>query len=268
MYALSQTLTEPTDAFSEKARALGLDPDSPWIGGYVEWEWHKSRHLFEAVAESLHTPLVGRRILELGCHIGATAIVLARLGARVTAFDVDPDHVELARLNVARHGLGRAVDVVHVPDSRALPFARGGFDWVTCNSVLEYVDPRKLPAVLREVDRVLRPRGLMLVLGTSNRLWPREIHTGRWLTNYVPRALDRPDTSVRRGVTATALHGALPDYEDVCLARPDILREWHRRRGASGARLLAMRASSALLRPLSVTAGMLMPTLTLLLRKP
>lgn len=49
----------------------------------------------------------------------------------------------------------------------------------SCNSVLEYVQLRHLADLLLEIDRVLAPGGVLLVLGTSNRLWPREVHSGR-----------------------------------------------------------------------------------------
>src|SRR4051794_37093657 len=58
--------------FRELARGLSLDPDARFVGGYVEWEWAHARHVFDGLVE----PAAGRSVLELGCNLGATAIVL------------------------------------------------------------------------------------------------------------------------------------------------------------------------------------------------
>jgi SAM-dependent methyltransferase len=59
-----------------------------------------------------------------------------------------------------------------------------------CNSVLEYVRPDQLAAIVGELRRVLKPGGRLLVTGTSSRLSPKEVHSGRWLVNYLPRRID------------------------------------------------------------------------------
>ena len=60
---------------------MSLDPDDRFVGVYVDWEWQRSRHLFDGLIESVRE----KRVLEMGCNVGATAIVLAALGAVVTA---------------------------------------------------------------------------------------------------------------------------------------------------------------------------------------
>ena len=117
-------------------------------------------------------------ILEFGCHIGASAILFSYLGAKVCATDDSADWVALARLNAERYGIDN-IDFAHVADSRRLPFADGQFSLIACNSVLEYVAPAELPAVQRELDRVLAPGGLILLTGSSNRIWPRAAPSGR-----------------------------------------------------------------------------------------
>ena len=71
-----------------------------------------------------------------------------------------------------------------------MPFPKHHFHLIVCNSVLEYVQPGSLSAVQNELVRLLGPGGLVLVLSTSNRLWPKEVHSGKWLSNYVPKCLD------------------------------------------------------------------------------
>ena len=67
----------PDQAFRALAERRGMDPNARFVGGYVEWEWRHARHLFESGAVQVE----GRAVLELGCNVGATAIVLATLGA-------------------------------------------------------------------------------------------------------------------------------------------------------------------------------------------
>ncbi len=252
--------------FREMATTMDLDPDAPWVGGYVDWEWEHGRHVFEAIASGLRTPIGGRRVLEFGCNVGATAIVLARLGASVTATDIRGDFVDLARLNAER--FGDAVDFRHVPDSTALPFAPDRFEWIICNSVLEYIDTQTLPRVLRELDRVLVKGGIVAILGTSNRLWPREVHSRKWLVNYLPRGADRLlRRSLTRGVSAWTLRAGFAGYEDLGLSEDAILLKAKATMGLTQAKLGAAAVSAKVLRPFGISVGMLAPSMTLLLRK-
>ncbi|MFT3765255.1 MAG: class I SAM-dependent methyltransferase [Minicystis sp.] len=249
--------------FRALAERRGVDPDERFVGGYVDWEWRHARHLFDDDA------VQGRSVLELGCNVGATAIVLAALGAHVTAVDPDAGWIEIARANAGRYGVGRRIRFVHVPDTTRLPFEDGTFQWVSCNSVLEYVPVEALDGVLREVDRVLAPGGVVAVLGTSNRLWPREQHSRRWLVNYVPTAIDAIwKGAPRRGITAGSIRRVLAGYEDL-IAADDGRRfvDLKARMGATGWKLQAIRRAARVLTQMGVSPGVVGPTLTMLLQK-
>ena len=117
-------------------------------------------------------------MLEFGCNIGASSIVMAHLGrpSCIVACDISDTLLTLARLNAARYGVSDAIQFVRLQEDARLPFGDSTFDVITCNSVLEYVKPAHLPYIQSELDRVLRPGGHVVVFGTSNRLWPIE-HT-------------------------------------------------------------------------------------------
>ncbi|MFN2270816.1 MAG: class I SAM-dependent methyltransferase [Anaerolineae bacterium] len=165
---------------------MGLRPESLWVGGYVDYEWRHLRPILEAYG----IDIAGKRVLEFGANVGASAIIYAHLGADVQAVDVTADYVDLARANARRYGRDD-IRFAHVPDTRRLPFDPESFDLINCNSVLEYVRPAHLKPVQRELDRVLKVGGIILVTGTSSRLWPREVHSGRWSVNYRPDFLTR-----------------------------------------------------------------------------
>ena len=183
-------------AFEEQCRLLGEDPSDRWVGGYVDYQWDRLR----LVLEAFRIDPGDREVLEFGCNVGASAVVLAHLGARVSAVDVSSGWVHLARLNAERYGIDH-IRFACIPDTRTMTFQDHQFDLVNCGSVLEYIEPRRRAAVQREIDRVVRPGGIILVGGTSSRLWPREIHSHKWLVNYVPRGLDRLwGKSLQRGI--------------------------------------------------------------------
>ena len=175
--------------------------------------------------------------------------------------------MRLAELNAERHG-ANAARFRWVPDTRRLPFADATFDLVTCNSVLEYVEPKDFRDVQREIDRVLRPGGTILVCSTSNRIWPVEVHSRRW-SNYVPRWFDRAGTGSRqRGVWPwTVRHGFGRRYVNADTAARDgslspVSRE---RMGVDPAKLSALCTTARLLR---VGPGLLAPSLSCVLVKP
>lgn len=170
--------------FEFAARAAGMDPDDRWAGGYAAYEWDHLRHALQCY----DIAVADRDLLELGCNVGGSSVVLAALGARLTGIDVDPVMPPIAEANLARHGL--AGEILLVEAGGSLPFADQSFDLVLANSVLEYVDPRHLDATLGELHRLLRHGGQLFICGTASRVALRERHSGRWLVNFLPKAID------------------------------------------------------------------------------
>jgi len=249
-------------AFEEQARRLGLAPRDPWIGGYVDYEWDHLRLVLDAMPLRLD----GMAVLEFGCNVGASAILMSHLGAKVSATDISPRWIALARLNAARYGIDD-IDFLHVADSCRLPYADAQFGLVACNSVLEYVDARQLSPVQRELDRVLAPGGMMLLSGTSNRLWPREAHSGRWLVNYLPIRLDRLfGRQAQRGLWPwTARRGFGAHYDNLDTAHPENF--FARSRQVMGAAPHRLQTLLWLARRLDVGPGLLAQHISCLLQK-
>jgi SAM-dependent methyltransferase len=97
--------------------------------------------------------LSGLRVLDYGCGHGMAAVVLARRGARVTAFDLSSGYIQEAG---ARASANRVrIDFVQA-NGEALPFADGAFDRVWGCAILHHLDLDRAAAELR---RVLRPGG-------------------------------------------------------------------------------------------------------------
>jgi SAM-dependent methyltransferase len=105
---------------------------------------------------------VGGRALELGCGpAGSIAVLADRVGpsGSVTAVDIDPAHVALARQLVADRGLGH-VEVLQ-GDARATTLPSGSFDVVHARLLLVNI-PRP-DQVVAEMVRLVKPGGWVLV---------------------------------------------------------------------------------------------------------
>lgn len=99
----------------------------------------------------------GRHVLDAGCGVGGTAIILAETyGVRVTGLTNCEPHVEAAGEQARRRGVDHLVEF-HYGDFMAFPFADASFDAVLNNNSFCYA-PDKL-AYLQGVRRILKPGG-------------------------------------------------------------------------------------------------------------
>jgi SAM-dependent methyltransferase len=96
----------------------------------------------------------GLRVLDFGCGHAMAAVVLARRGARVTAFDLSGGYLTEARRRADANGV--AIDFVQADGDR-LPFADHSFDRIWGNAILHHLD---LGVVAPQLRRILRPGGI------------------------------------------------------------------------------------------------------------
>jgi len=105
-----------------------------------------------------------RRLFVLDVGTGTARIpieICARqIGIGIIGVDTRPGILQRARRNIDRARLGNVV-CVQRGDACELPFTNLAFDAVISNSLLHHL-PRR-PDALREMVRVLRPGGLLLV---------------------------------------------------------------------------------------------------------
>ena len=99
------------------------------------------------------------RVLDLACGDGA---LLRELGAKAIGIDLTLAELRAAQ---ARHGCAGALageSRMACARAQALPFAAHSFDAITCHLAFMLFDD--LPAVVRELERVLVPGGAFLAL--------------------------------------------------------------------------------------------------------
>ncbi len=97
--------------------------------------------------------LTDRRLLDMGCGTGETAVWFAMQGARVDAVDISPAMIAVAR------GLARRSNVedritFHVAPGESLPFPEASFDAVFGHDCLHHMDFER---ARDEIRRVLKP---------------------------------------------------------------------------------------------------------------
>jgi SAM-dependent methyltransferase len=101
-----------------------------------------------------------RQVYDLGCGVGRHSVFLAQQGFEVTAADISSSAIEQTRANL------RAADVearLQRLDMTEWPFADDAFDAVVAFNVVYHARRDQIEAILAQIRRVLRPRGLLLV---------------------------------------------------------------------------------------------------------
>ena len=103
-------------------------------------------------------PLSGKRVLEIGCGQGVTAVQFALLGAEVTALDISPESIaygtKLAKTNNV------TVDF-RVANVEVDPIPNPAFDIVWCDNIFHHILP-SLSTVLHKVHAALNEGGLFV----------------------------------------------------------------------------------------------------------
>jgi SAM-dependent methyltransferase len=120
----------------------------------------------DAVRRALD-PQPGEAILDFGSGPGILACELAvEVGpaGRITAFDISTDMNAIASRRADAAGMRDRIDVVK-GDSEELAFPDSRFDAAVSTQVLEYIDD--VDRALRELHRVLRPGGRLVLLDTD-----------------------------------------------------------------------------------------------------
>ena len=190
--------------FEKMPRAV-LDRD------YLRIVDHHLRHLIPHVQRYMGPEV--KRVLDFGCGSGGSAIALALAYPNVycCGTDIDEQEIFVARERAKLYDVADRCEFHCVKPCESLPVQEGSFDLSLCSSVLEYaieVDVRRF--CVQEMARMVKPRGL-LFFSVPNRLYPIEIHTGKWGWNYFPKLLNA------RTIGCTA-------WEVKNLARPTVLK--------------------------------------------
>lgn len=191
---------------------------------------HRSRTAENSAAYLLPLLRAGDRLLDVGAGAGTITADLAGLVSEVTATEVGPDELNLARATAAERGVDN-IDF-RVADIHALAFDDAGFDVTHAHQVLQHVtDPVQ---ALREMARVTRPGGIVAVRDSDYSgfcWWPRLPGLDRWLELYEAAARangGEPDAGRRllSWAHAAGLRDVTATSSTWCYATPTERASW------------------------------------------
>lgn len=157
--------------------------------------------------------LSGARALDVGCGAGLLSEALAREGAKVSALDLSPELVDIAKLHLLESGL--TVDYRLQSVESIAGEMPGAFDVVTCMELLEHVpDPE---SVLNACATLLKPGGKLFV-STLNRTplaFAVAIVGAEYVAGLVPKGTHEYKSFIRPAELARWLRDAGLQLEDV-----------------------------------------------------
>ena len=176
------------------------------------------------------TALRNARVLDVGCGGGLLSEALAREGAQVTALDLSPDLIEIAKLHLLESGL--KVDYRLQSVERLAEETPGAFDAITCMELLEHVPDPGL--VLAACEKLLKPGG-RIFLSTLNRTpaaFAVAIVGAEYLTGLLPKGTHDYKSFIKPSELSGWLRDAGLQIEDVSGLAYDPLRRkaWVNRR--------------------------------------
>ncbi len=145
------------------AHGLGLSPALWPIFGVV---WDSGQILARLMADR---PVLGLRILEVGCGIGLASLLLNGRAADITATDVNPDAGAFLALNTALNA-GAAIPFVRTAWADAVTDL-GRFDLIIGSDVL--YDPGDVDALAAFIDQHARPSAEIVIVDPGRGLHAR-----------------------------------------------------------------------------------------------
>ena len=158
--------------------------------------------------------LTKAKVLDVGCGGGILSESMAIKGAQVTAIDVAPRVLEVARLHLLESGA--AVDYQLATIEQFAQDHSGEFDVITCLEMLEHVpDPS---SVIESIARVLKPGGHVF-LSTLNRT-PSAFLLGivgaEHIARILPQGTHRYDRFIRPSELCDWLRQEGLSVNDIC----------------------------------------------------
>ena len=165
-------LVAAVDVVNRRGKAVGVR-----LVKYTRKSEHfiHPKHLVAAPWHDWHVEYLTESdvVLDVGCANGAHTLKAAARVRRVVGMDYDVTQLGIAATEARRHDL-RNVHLFAWDLTRAFPFPDASFDAVLFLDVIEHLHPRF--EVLREIRRVLKPSGRLLVSGPNrDTAWRRRL---------------------------------------------------------------------------------------------
>lgn len=126
--------------------------------------WNHNIHYHPTLLDAL--PATARRVLDVGCGDGLLTVDVASRGRVAVGLDLDAASLSRARARAGGHAAFVRADMLR------LPFADGTYDAVVSIAAVHFADPT---VALAEMARVLRPGGVLAIVGVARSELPRDL---------------------------------------------------------------------------------------------
>lgn len=183
-------------------------------------------------------PTSADRVLDVATGTGFTAFAFAKASAEVAATDLTTNMLHEARRLAAERGL-RNIRFLQAA-AEALPCRAGSFDIATCRIAPHHF--ASVPTFLREVHRILRPGGRLVLTDSSSPeesepyTWHQELERIRdtsHVRNYTPsewrRFIPEAGFTLEELTTAHRTELVFSDWVRTSGSPPEVVAELRRR---------------------------------------
>ena len=136
----------------------------------------------------------GDRVLEIGFGTGYNLVELAKAvgdNGKVYGIDLTPEMVKITRKKLIKNNLLNRVKLIQGSATK-LPFGRNSFNIVYVSNVLEILSDKDTKIVLKEIKRVLKPKGKICVIDTSDNENYNAVKFYIWLNKKFPSYTSYP----------------------------------------------------------------------------
>ncbi len=172
--------------------------ESVAVAAFVEVGRETVRNLEEVLARAGRPLGSFQRILDFGCGCGRTLIWLSRIFPDRPLYGTDADHRAVAWCERNLNHCSFTTNSWAPP----LPYRSGSFDLVYALSVFTHLDQASQSLWLVELNRILKPGGVLLVTVHGDRVWEK----------LEPRTIQEIRRQGHLETDASRLRGIYPDW--------------------------------------------------------
>jgi len=120
-----------------------------------------------------------RRVLDLGCGSGRHIVYLTKHGFSVYGIDGAKEGIKIAKDWLKGKGLKATLKVGSI--YKKLPYRENLFDAIICVAVMYHARIRSIKKLIKEIERVLKPKGLIFLTAPKKKLKFKEIEPRTYL---------------------------------------------------------------------------------------
>jgi ubiquinone/menaquinone biosynthesis C-methylase UbiE len=139
-----------------------------WWNAY--WEMYKYL---------MNCDLRNKSILIIGCGFGDDALRIAKLGAKVSAFDLSPDSLQIAEKLATREKL--TIEFNEMPAEK-MSYKDSSFDYILARDILHHVD---ISQTMSEIVRVAKPGAMFIVNEIYSHSWTEKVRRSYLVENIL-----------------------------------------------------------------------------------